>query len=224
MESGFRNKRNRDFQETRTPVGVVGGLVGLLLGGNFLLLVVGVAVGWLLPKLWLGRKRKRRLKAFNAQLADTLQLISGSLAAGMSLAQSVDTVVREGQEPVAGEFKRVLVETRLGVSLDDAMQGIAERLESADFAWVVMAIRIQRVPSENLGGGVAARLIAIVLALVVAAVVFSINGADLGALGAHVLKSTFGSRFGLMDLGLIMTPLILTGLAVMIAMKVGAWR
>lgn len=87
-----------------------------------------------------------------------------------------------------------------------------------------MAIRIQRVPSENLGGGVAARLIAIVLALVVAAVIFSLNGADLGALGAHVLKSTFGSRFGLMDIGLIMTPLILTGLAVMIAMKVGAWN
>ncbi len=87
-----------------------------------------------------------------------------------------------------------------------------------------MAIRIQRVPSESLAGGVAARLVAIVLALVVAAIVFAFTGADLGKLGAHVLKSTFGSRFGLMDLGLIMTPLTLTGLAVMIALKVGAWN
>ncbi len=87
-----------------------------------------------------------------------------------------------------------------------------------------MAIRIQRVPSESLAGGVAARLVAIVLALVVAAIVFAFTGADLGKLGAHVLKSTFGSWFGLMDLGLIMTPLTLTGLAVMIALKVGAWN
>lgn len=87
-----------------------------------------------------------------------------------------------------------------------------------------MSIRIQRVPSENVAGGIAARLIAILLALLVAAIVFAISGADLGKLGAHVLKSTFGSRFGLMDLGLIMTPLILTGLAVTVAMKVGAWN
>ncbi len=56
------------------------------------------------------------------------------------------------------------------------------------------------------------------------AAIFAFSGADLGKLGAHVLKSTFGSRFGLMDLGLIMTPLILTGLAVTVAMKVGAWN
>ena len=56
-------------------------------------------------------------------MPDTLQLMSGSLSAGLSLAQSVDTVVREGQEPIAGEFKRVLIETRLGVALDDALDG-----------------------------------------------------------------------------------------------------
>jgi general nucleoside transport system permease protein len=87
-----------------------------------------------------------------------------------------------------------------------------------------MAIRIQRVPSDNLTGGITARLIAIVLAVLVAALVFALNGADLGALGAHVMKSTFGSKFGLQDLGLMLTPLILTGLSVMIALKVGAWN
>ena len=134
-----------------SAVAMLGGLVGLLLGGGgILLILLGLFLGWLLPKLWLGFKRKRRMKAFNAGLADTLQLIAGSLSAGMSLGQSIDTVVREGQEPIAGEFKRVLVETRLGVSLDDALGGIAERLESDDFAWVVMAIGIQRQVGGNL--------------------------------------------------------------------------
>jgi simple sugar transport system permease protein len=87
-----------------------------------------------------------------------------------------------------------------------------------------MAIRLQRVPSESAVGSIGARFAAIVLALLVAVAVFAISGADLGRLGSTVFKATFGSAFGLMDLGLIVTPLILTGLAVMIALKVGAWN
>lgn len=87
-----------------------------------------------------------------------------------------------------------------------------------------MAYRIQRQPSASRAGSLTARLTAIVLALVVAAVIFALSGTDLGKLGSHVFKSTFGSKYGWMDLGLIMTPLILTGLAVTIAMKVGAWN
>lgn len=132
-------------------IAILFGLVGLLLGnGSLLLMLVAVLVGIVLPWLWLGRRRKKRINAFNSGLADTLQLISGSLSAGMSLAQSLDAVVREGNEPIAGEFKRVLVESRLGVPLEAAMEGIAQRISSNDFAWVVMAIRIQREVGGNL--------------------------------------------------------------------------
>ena len=76
--------------------------------------------------------------------------MAGSLSAGLSLAQSVDTVVREGTDPMAGEFRRALVETRLGVEIEDALTGVAERMQSVDFEWVVMAIRIQREVGGNL--------------------------------------------------------------------------
>ena len=52
--------------------------------------------GALVPWVFLGFKRSRRLKAFNGQLAGRLQLMAGSLQAGLSLAQALDTVVREG--------------------------------------------------------------------------------------------------------------------------------
>ncbi|MEQ4500960.1 type II secretion system F family protein, partial [Nocardioides kribbensis] len=52
--------------------------------------------------------------------------------------------------PVASEFRRVLVEVRLGVSLEEALESVAERFESKDFEWVVMAIRIQRQVGGNL--------------------------------------------------------------------------
>lgn len=127
--------------------GVLGLLVG---GGNLIVGVVFLVIGAVGPWWYLGFKRKRRRKKFESLLPETLQLISGSLAAGLSLAQSVDTVVREGQEPISSEFRRVIAETRLSISLDDALAGVSDRFESKDFAWVVMAIRIQRQVGGNL--------------------------------------------------------------------------
>jgi tight adherence protein B len=52
--------------------------------------------------------------------------------------------------PMSVEFNRALVETRLGMPAEDALEGIAARMDSQDFAWVVMAIRIQREVGGNL--------------------------------------------------------------------------
>ncbi|MGK2874416.1 MAG: type II secretion system F family protein [Nocardioides sp.] len=134
-----------------TGIVVVATLAGLLLSGMSAIVgLIFMALGAVLPWLYLGRRRSKRRQAFGDQLPETLQLLSGALSAGLSLAQAVDTIVREGSEPMAGEFKRVLVESRLGVNVEDSMEGIAERFESKDFHWVVMAIRIQRQVGGNL--------------------------------------------------------------------------
>jgi tight adherence protein B len=112
--------------------------------------VLGLFAGLVLPWAYLMAKESRRTSAFLSQLPDTLQLVSGSLSAGYSIPQAMDTVVREGQQPITGEFNRALVEARLGVPIEDAMDGIAERMQSKDFGWVVMAIRIQHEVGGNL--------------------------------------------------------------------------
>jgi tight adherence protein B len=83
-------------------------------------------------------------------LPDTLQLLAGSLAAGYSLPQAMDSVVRESQPPISVEFNRALIEARLGLLPEDALDGIANRTGSRDFSWIVMAIRIQRSVGGNL--------------------------------------------------------------------------
>ena len=124
-------------------------VVGAVMGGG-VLAVLAAVLGLVLPWSYLKFRHGRRLSAFNAQLAQTLGLMAGGLQAGLSLPQAVDTVVREGHEPMAGELRRALVEQRLGVDIADALEGVGERMESADFAWVVMAIRIQREVGGNL--------------------------------------------------------------------------
>lgn len=127
---------------------VVAGL-GFALGGLALALIF-LALGVLAPLVYLRIRHARRLAAFSGQLPDTLTIIANSLSAGLSVPQAIDTVVREGQEPIAGELRRALVEQRLGVDIGDALDGIAARMGSVDFAWVVMAIRIQREVGGNL--------------------------------------------------------------------------
>ncbi|WP_372728580.1 type II secretion system F family protein [Nocardioides sp.] len=151
LEGAGSNLRPAEWLLVHTAIFAGSGAVGLLLGaGSLLTGIFFLVLGAVLPWIYLGLRQSRRRKAFNASLPDTLQLMSGSLAAGLSLQQSVDTIVREGVEPIGSEFKRVLVETRLGVSLEDAFDGVAERFDSKDFAWVVMAIKIQRQVGGNL--------------------------------------------------------------------------
>ncbi len=135
----------------RAAITIGGGLFGVLVGaGNLIIGVICIVAAAVGPSLYLRIKRTRRLKAFSTGLADTLQLMSGSLSAGLSLAQSIDTIVKEGAEPISGEFRRVVVESRLGVTLEDSLEGVGERMDSRDFTWVVMAIRIQREVGGNL--------------------------------------------------------------------------
>ena len=134
----------------------VGASVGLalllfLLGGaDIVAALIGLLIGAAVPFGYLIVKEARRTSAFLAQLPDTLQLVAGSLTAGYSLPQALDSVVREGSQPMSTEFSRALVESRLGVPIEDCLDGIADRMDSKDFAWVVMAIRIQREVGGNL--------------------------------------------------------------------------
>lgn len=111
---------------------------------------LGAAAGWFGGRAYLKFRRSRREAAFLAQIPETLQLVAGSLHAGFSLGQALGTVVREGSEPTAGEFNRALTEARLGANLEDALEGVADRMRCEDLAWVVMAIRISREVGGNL--------------------------------------------------------------------------
>jgi tight adherence protein B len=78
--------------------------------------------------------------------------MAASLKAGHSFRQGIQTVVDEGLDPAAKEFKRVLTETRLGRPMDDALNEMAERVGSANFEFVMSAVTIQRQVGGSLAG------------------------------------------------------------------------
>jgi tight adherence protein B len=128
---------------------VMAGVIGLMLwglvGGIFLVaLVAMVPAGYVL------HKRDARLKEFERQLPDTLQLLAGAMRAGFSFMQGLETVADESHGAMRRELQRVFTEARLGRGVEEALDETAERMESKDLAWAVMAIRIQREVGGNL--------------------------------------------------------------------------
>ncbi|SFJ10781.1 ABC transporter permease [Celeribacter neptunius] len=85
-------------------------------------------------------------------------------------------------------------------------------------------IRLQRMPIAPARIALVLRLLSVVLALLTTAILLWATGRDPIALGAKVLSSTFGSSFGLEDLALLFSPLIYCGLAVAVALRIGAWN
>lgn len=119
------------------------GIVCLLLFGP-LGAVAGLVLGVLASRSVLRMKAQRRRNKFSSQLGDTLQLLAGSLRAGYGLAQALDSVARNADQPTAGEFGRLVMELRVGRPVPDALTSMADRVDSADFRWVVDAIAINR--------------------------------------------------------------------------------
>ncbi|WP_312858698.1 ABC transporter permease subunit [Rhizobium sp. G21] len=85
-------------------------------------------------------------------------------------------------------------------------------------------VRLQRLPSAHPGMALGARIAAIALALIFAGVILALAGHNPLDLGMQVLNASFGSSFGMEDLGLLVIPLILTGLSVTVAQQIGAWN
>ena len=117
---------------------------------NPLALVVAGVIGFFIPRVWVGRRQQRRLRAFNAGLADTITLLANALRSGSSLLQAVTLVVRETQPPISTEFNRVVREVNLGLSFDQAIGNMVRRVRSDDLELMTTAIGIQHQAGGNL--------------------------------------------------------------------------
>jgi tight adherence protein B len=128
---------------------LVGGLISTLLV-NMYVAPVGASILFSLPFLWLWYKRASRLKKFGAQLPEAMELVARALRAGHSLAAGLHVVADEMPEPIAKEFGRVYEEQNLGVSLDEALGHMCDRVPNLDLRFFVTSVNIQRQTGGDL--------------------------------------------------------------------------
>jgi tight adherence protein B len=102
------------------------------------------------PRFYVGLRRGRRLKAFNGQLGDTINLMVNSIRAGYSILQAMKAVSEEMGPPISTEFGRVYQEVQLGIQLDEALAHMLRRVPSDDLDMMITAINVQREVGGNL--------------------------------------------------------------------------
>ncbi len=112
----------------------------------FVLAIAAAAV----PILHVARQRRKRLRMFNSQLPDTLDLLSRSLSVGHAFSESLNQVGSEMPDPIAAEFRIAFEEQKLGLSIKMALDRLSERVPLLDLRLCVTAMHIQRETGGNL--------------------------------------------------------------------------
>src|SRR5205823_8758827 len=127
----------------------VGGALSLW-AVNMYVAPIGVVLFFTMPWLWLYHKRASRLKKFAGQLPDAMELVARALRAGHSLAAGMHVVAEEMPAPISKEFGRVYEEQNLGISLEDALKGMCDRVPNLDLRFFVTSVAIQRQTGGDL--------------------------------------------------------------------------
>ena len=115
-------------------------LIGIILG----------CVGLAIPFIWLKLAASKRLKLFNGQILDTLILLSNAVKAGYSMLQAMEMVAKESPAPMGREFGRVIREISLGVTIEEALTNLKNRVPSDELDLMVTVVLIQRQIGGNL--------------------------------------------------------------------------
>lgn len=125
--------------------------VGMLLNRGLGLTGLLAVLFGIAPFFWLRIMRERRMVNFTEQFPNALDMISRSLKAGHSFSTVFQMIGTEMPEPVAGIFKTAFEEQLMGVSTRESVSNMADRINSMDLKFFVMALTLNREIGGNLG-------------------------------------------------------------------------
>lgn len=130
---------------------VLVGLVAWFLGNQYLVSgMIGGIIGAIIPGQYVKSQQRQRLRKFNDQLPDMLNLMVNGLRAGYSTMQAMEAISKELPPPINDEFRRVVQEMQIGIPMETALDNLLRRIPSEDLDFVITAINVQREVGGNL--------------------------------------------------------------------------
>jgi tight adherence protein C len=143
------------FMGMRTTIGLLGLFLGFYLGSlmelpllnRLLFAILGGAIGYVVPGIWLGQKIKARKYNILKSMPDALDLLTISVEAGLGFDLALQRVADKWENELSKEFRRVISDTRLGTPRREAMRMMADRCDVEDLTNFVQAL----IQAEQLG-------------------------------------------------------------------------
>ena len=112
--------------------------------------LIGAIIGGIIPGQYVKSQQRQRLRKFNDQLPDMLNLMVNGLRAGYSTMQAMEAISKELPPPINDEFRRVVQEMQIGIPMETALDNLLRRIPSEDLDFVITAINVQREVGGNL--------------------------------------------------------------------------
>lgn len=116
----------------------------------FLAPVFGLAAGYLLPRWWVSRKRRKYQDKFLDELPNAVEAIVRGVKTGLPLNDSIRVVAKDAKEPVRSEFGRVLDQQAFGLSMTEAVTVLLDRVPLPEVNFLVVVITVQQQAGGNL--------------------------------------------------------------------------
>lgn len=117
---------------------------------DFIIVLLVYVLIWNVPRFIIAKIKKDRIKLFDSQLNEGITIISNALKAGYSFLQAIAVVSEETRDPFSKEFKKLLKEMSLGITEEDALKSLLNRIESEDLRLMMNVILIQKDIGGNL--------------------------------------------------------------------------
>jgi tight adherence protein B len=141
----------KDWIRNQIIIGVVLAVVCWLLQVDwYFALIFGAAGGYLLPKFWMSRRRKRHQAAYLDELPNAVEAIVRGVKSGLPLNDSMRLVAKEAKEPIKSEFQKVLDQQTMGKSTSEAIQTLFDRMPLPEVNFFVVVITVQQQAGGNL--------------------------------------------------------------------------
>jgi tight adherence protein B len=150
FQAGMKTKRATFIRNQVILGGVLFVLCFLLQVPLLFSLVFGVAGGYLLPKMYLGFRRRRFQNAFLDELPNAVEAIVRGVKSGLPLNDSIRVVAKEVKEPVRSEFQRILDQQAVGKSMAEAVPILFDRVPLPEVNFFVVVITVQQQAGGNL--------------------------------------------------------------------------
>src|ERR1043166_4045507 len=124
-------------------------LLTLFGGMLFLRLLFTAAVGFA-PLMYIMRIRSKRLRKFEEQLPDAIDLFTRTMRAGHNIHSGLETIANETADPVRMEFKKLMEELALGSQVEPALHGLGKRVPLIDLKFFITSLILQRQTGANM--------------------------------------------------------------------------
>jgi len=153
ISAGMRDTSPYTFLAAKAAGAVVGVAVGILFGvaatPGMAFVFAGAlgCIGYILPKVVVGGRARRRQQQITAELPDALDLLAVSVEAGLGFDAAVSKLTQHMQGPLTREFELALGEMSIGEGRGDALKKLSDRIDTPEVAGFVRAM----IQADQLG-------------------------------------------------------------------------